>query len=94
MTVAGFVVAVVGLVLFALGYARARDPLRRYRDLRARDQNTARYRAWRGGPSSAAEEKTGASVAMEMLRRQARTWGAIAVAGVVLVVIGFVLASR
>jgi len=93
MSLVGYALAVVGVVLFALGYARAREPWRRYRALRAQDENASRYRAWRGGPSSAADEKTGASVAMALLRREARTWAAVAAVGVVLVVVGFVVAT-
>jgi len=87
----GYALVVAGVVLFALGYARARDPWRRYQGLKAQDDNSARYRAWRGGPASAAEEKTGASVAMALLRREARTWASVATIGVVLVVVGFIL---
>jgi hypothetical protein len=93
MTLVGYAVVAVGVVLFALGYARARGPWRRYQDLRAQDQNAARYRAWRGGPAGAGDEKTGASVAMAMLRREARIWALVATAGVALVVIGFILAA-
>ena len=93
MSLVGYALVVAGVVLFALGYARARDPWRRYRALRAQDENAARYRAWRGGASSAAEEKTGASVAMAMLRREARTWAAVATVGAGLVVVGFVVAA-
>lgn len=93
MSVLGYALVVAGVVLFALGYARARDPWRRYQALRAQDLNATRYRAWRGGPSSAAEGKTGASVAMAMLRREARTWAAVGTLGVGLVVVGFVVAT-
>jgi hypothetical protein len=79
----------VGIVLIVGGYLRAREPWRRYQALKAQDQNVARYEAWRGGPRS--DEKTGASVAMEMLRRQARTGAAIAVVGFVLVFVGFLV---
>lgn len=92
MSVLGYLLVGAGAVLFALGYARARNPWRRYQALRAQDENASRYRAWRGGPSSAAEEQTGASVAMQMLRREARTWAAVATVGIGLVVVGFVLA--
>lgn len=94
MTLVGYGIVALGVVLFALGYARVREPWGRYRELKARDENAARYRAWRGGPGSAADEKTGASVAMELLRRQARTWATVAVVGVALVIVGFILASR
>lgn len=93
MSLLGYGLVIAGVGLLALGYARARDPWRRYRALRAQDENAARYRAWRGGPTSAAEDKTGASVAMAMVRREARTWAAVAAAGVGLVVVGFIVAT-
>lgn len=93
MTFLGYALVAVGVVLFALGYARARTPWRRYRELQARDANAARYRAWRGGPGAAADEKTGASVAMALLRRQARRWATLAVVGVACIVGGFILAA-
>ena len=92
MSLAGYLLAAVGALLFAVGYARARDPWRRYRALRAQADNASRYRAWRGGPASAADEKTGASVAMQLLRRRARTWASVAIVGVGLVVAGFMIA--
>ena len=92
MNVVGVVLIAVGVALLALGYVRARGPWQRYRALKAQDENASRYRAWRGGPSSAADEKTGASVAMQILRRQVRTWAAVAAVGAGLVVVGLVLA--
>jgi hypothetical protein len=76
-----------GAVLIAIGYSRARGPWSRYQSLKAQDQNVARYEAWRGGVRD--DGTTGASVAMAILRRQARTAGLIAIAGVVLVFLGF-----
>ena len=93
MTVLGYALIVVGVVLVALGYARARSPWQRYRALKAQDENASRYRAWRGGPASAAEEKTGASVAMAMLRREVRTWAGVGAVGAGLAVVGLVLAA-
>lgn len=87
----GATLVAAGAALVALGFARARGPWRRYQALRAQDENTERYRAWRGGPSTAAHEKTGASVAMALLRRQARTWATVAFAGGAMVVVGFIL---
>ncbi len=78
-----------GAILIAIGYLRARDPWRRYQALKEQDRNVARYESWRGGVRS--DSKTGASVAMELLRRQARFGGAIALAGFVLVVLGFLI---
>jgi hypothetical protein len=77
----------VGIGLIAFGYIRAREPWRRYQALKAQDENVARYEAWRGGVRD--DSKTGASVAMEMLRRQARIGAGIAIVGVVLVFLGF-----
>jgi hypothetical protein len=78
-----------GAVLVALGYARARTPWSRYRMLKAQDDNIARYEAWRGGARD--DSKTGASVAMAVLRRQAQVAGLIAIAGLVLFFLGFVV---
>ena len=78
-----------GAVLIVLGTVRARAPYRRYMELKEQDANIARYEAWRGGVRS--DGKTGASVAMEVLRRQAQIGAGIVIAGIVLVVIGFVI---
>ena len=81
---------VVGIVLIAVGYSRAKGPWSRYQALREEDSNAARYNAWRGGvredPST-----TGASVAMAILRRQAQQWAGLAVVGFVLVFLGFLI---
>jgi hypothetical protein len=89
----GFALVGGGVALLALGNARALRPWHRNHVLKPQDENASRYRAWRGGPASAAEEKTGASVAMAMLRRQVRTWAAVAAVGAGLVVVGLVLAA-
>jgi hypothetical protein len=86
----GLGLVALGLVMFSVGVRRMSVPWRRYRALQEQDANAARYRAWRGGPPSAAEE-TGASVAMAMLRRRAQREGLIAVAGGVLVFLGFLV---
>jgi hypothetical protein len=83
----GFIV--IGALLIVFGTVRARDPYRRYMALKEQDANIARYEAWRGGLRS--DGKTGASVAMDILRRQAQIWAGVAIVGVVLVVIGFVI---
>lgn len=76
-----------GVALVAIGYARAKRPWARYQALKDQDANVARYESWRGGIRS--DGATGASVAMAVLRRQARIGGAIATGGVVLVFLGF-----
>ena len=78
-----------GVALIALGYLRAREPWRRYRALREEDANVARYEAWRGGLRDSGP--TGASVMMDVLRRQARNGAVIAGVGFVLVFAGFAL---
>lgn len=80
---------VAGVALIAIGYSRARGPWARYQALKEEDANIARYEAWRGGLRN--DETTGASIAMDILRRQARQAGAVAIVGFVLVVAGFVL---
>ena len=79
----------LGVALIAIGWQRARGPLARYQALKDQDANIARYEQWRGGPR--AEGRTGASVAMAVLRRQARVGGFLIGAGVVLVFLGFLL---
>lgn len=78
-----------GAVLVGVGLLRARVPWSRYRELRLQDENIARYEAWRGGIRD--DSKTGASVAMEILRRQARMGALVALFGAVLVVAGLVV---
>jgi hypothetical protein len=79
-----------GAALMWLGYARARGPWARYQDLKAQDANVARYDAWRGGLREDAG-RTGASVAMAILRRQVQIGVAIAVGGLVAIVAGFAI---
>lgn len=79
-----------GVLLIAVGLQRARGPWSRYQALREQDQNVARYEAWRGG-GLRDDGTTGASVAMAILRRQARNGALIALAGFVLVFAGFAL---
>jgi hypothetical protein len=78
---------IIGALLLAVGYTRARGPWARYQALKEQDANIARYDAWRGGVRDSGQ--TGASVAMQILRRQAQLGAATAVVGVVLIVAGF-----
>jgi hypothetical protein len=78
-----------GIVLVVVGYTRARGPWSRYQALKEEDANVARYEAWRGGLRDGGE--TGASIAMQVLRRQAQRAGLIALAGVVLIFLGFLI---
>ena len=89
MTLVNVVLWVAGVVLIAVGYRRAKGPWARYQALKEQDANASRYDAWRGGVRD--DGTTGASVAMEILRRQAQTGAAIAVVGFVLVFLGFLI---
>jgi len=89
MSPLGIALVGAGVILVAVGYLRAREPWRRYQALKEQDQNVARYEAWRGGLRDGG--KTGASVAMEILRKQARDGAIVAILGFVLVVAGFAL---
>jgi uncharacterized membrane protein len=82
---------VAGIALIIVGYVRAKAPWSRYQALREQDANAARYEAWRGGVRNIDRSTTGASVAMQILRRQAQIGGAIALAGFVLVFLGFLI---
>jgi hypothetical protein len=89
MSTAGLVVAGVGALVVAIGLLRARGPWTRYRALKSQEDNIARYEAWRGGLRDSGP--TGASVAIDMLRGELRVDGAIAVAGIVAIVVGLFL---
>ena len=81
---------VLGMVLIAAGYTRARGPWSRYQDLKAQEANLARYEGWRGtrlrddGPSAA-------SIMAQELRRKAQLAGLVAIAGFVLGFVGFAI---
>ena len=79
---------VVGVLLIAVGYNRARGPWRRYQALKEQEANIARYEGWRGthlrddGPSAA-------TIMAQELRRKAQIAVLVAVAGFVLIFVGF-----
>jgi hypothetical protein len=87
--IVGLALIAVGAVLIVVGVQRARGPWQRLQSLKEQDANIARYEAWRGG--SRPDGKTGASVAMEVLRRQVQMAGLIVIAGFVAVAAGFVI---
>ena len=89
MSLPALLLWVAGVVLIAIGYRQARGPWQRYRYLQEQDANVARYQAWRGGLRD--REPTGASVAMQVLRRQAQMGAALAIAGFALVLAGFAI---
>jgi hypothetical protein len=89
MSLINVVLWVGGVALVVLGYQRFRGPWSRYQALKEEDANAARYNAWRGGVRDTST--TGASVAMQILQRQARIGAGIAIAGLVLVFLGFLI---
>lgn len=89
MGVVNLVLWAAGIVLITGGYLRAKGPYARHQALKEQDANVARYEAWRGGARD--HSSTGASVAMQMLRRQAQVGAVIAAVGFALVFAGFAI---
>ena len=89
MGLLNLILIAIGVVSMAFGYSRARGPWARYQALKAQDANIARYESWRGGLRD--NSTTGASVAMEVLRRQARNGAILMAAGFAFVVLGFLV---
>jgi hypothetical protein len=89
MTAINIACWLLGIALVMIGYARARGPWSRYQALREQQANIDRYEAWRGGVRASDDGPTGASVAMAEFRRQAQLAGLIAIAGAVLIFLGF-----
>lgn len=85
----GIILILLGVVALAAGYARFRGPWARYQALKAQDANIARYESWRGGLRDSGT--TGASVAMEFLRKQVRDAVVVMAAGGAFVVLGLFL---
>ncbi len=89
MTLVSVVFWLLGISLVAFGYREAKGPWSRYQALKEQDAMEARYGAWRGGVRETGT--TGASVAMQILRRQARRGVIIAVVGFAMIFLGFFL---
>lgn len=82
----GIILMLLGVAGASAGYARFRRPWARYRALKEQEANITRYESWRGGVRDTGT--TGASVAMELARKQSREAGVIVAAGVALIVLG------
>ena len=82
---------VVGLLLLALGIWQVRQPLAHYRSLEATQANLRRYDDWRGGRLADDGGRTGADEMRDLLRNRVRLWAGVAIVGVVLIVVGFVV---
>jgi hypothetical protein len=91
MPILNLVLIGVGVLAMGIGYARARGPWQRYQSLKAQEANIARYESWRGGPRESGP--TGASVAMDLARKDARNGAILMAAGFGLTILGFLLGS-
>jgi hypothetical protein len=85
-----------GVVLMAVGAARARGPYGRWRSLKDTDENLRRYDQWRGGRDAGARDAgardvTGADVMRQELQRQVRLWLGVVLAGFFFVFLGFAI---
>ena len=80
-----------GLLLVALGLWQVRQPLAHYRSLEATQANLRRYDDWRGGRLADDAGRTGADEMRDLLRNRVRLWVAVTVAGIVLIVVGFIV---
>jgi hypothetical protein len=85
----GMVLILLGVAIASVGYLQFRRPWARYQALKAQDENIARYESWRGGLRDSGT--TGASVAMEILRAQARNAAIVTAAGVTIAILGLLL---
>jgi len=85
-----FILWLAGLALVILGLWRIRAPLAKAAELDQLAENARRYDSWRGNRATS-EGTTGADVMRQMLRRQAIIWTSVIIAGVVLLVAGFVV---
>jgi hypothetical protein len=85
----GIVVILCGIAATAAGYARFRGPWANLQALKAQQANIDRYESWRGGLRDSGT--TGASVAIEMLRRQVRNAQVVMAAGIAFVILGLLL---
>ena len=91
MSLVSIVFWLLGIAIVAAGYQRFRGPWARYQGLRDQQANIDRYEAWRGGLRSDEGGQTGASVAIELARRQAQQAGVVIAAGIAVFVLGFFL---
>lgn len=81
---------VAGIFLIALAAFNVRQPLARMQELDRLADNAQRYDSWRGGRRTAVDGgETGADVMRQLVRRQVLTWAGVAIAGAVLIVLGF-----
>lgn len=77
-----------GVAAIVVGWLRIRAPLARYRQLTESEANAARYDTWRGRPPIADAGPSAATEMARIMRQRAIAWGALIVAGIVLLLAG------
>lgn len=82
---------IAGVVLLLLGIWQVRQPLAHYRSLEATQANLRRYDDWRGGRMADDSGRTGADEMRDLLRNRVRLWVGVIIAGIVLLVAGFIV---
>ena len=93
MDIAALAVVAAGASRSCIGAVRIRAPLAMIRRLDQTEANLERYDAWRGKRTEVeADGPTGADEMKAYMRQRAILWGGLIVAGVVLVVVGLMLA--
>lgn len=80
-----------GILLLLLGIWQVRQPLAHYRSLEATQANLRRYDDWRGGRLADDSARTGADEMRDLLRKRIQLWSAVAIVGIVLIVVGFIV---
>ena len=93
MTV-NIVLWLVGIALAIIAVWRGRGPFGRMSELDRLADNAKRYESWRGGgnrTAAGAGERSGADEMRDVLRRQVYLWVAVGVAGVLLLIAGFLI---
>lgn len=90
--VLNLVLWIAGVALLGGGLYAIRRPAAKFRELRDTEQNLARYDSWRGGSRTAVDRgKSGADVMREQMRQKVRLWSLVIVAGIALIVAGFLI---
>jgi hypothetical protein len=83
---------IVGVTLILGGILAIRAPAARFRELRETEANLRRYDSWRGGRRGSMDQGvTGADVMLDQMRQRVRLLSVVIVAGIALVVVGFLL---
>jgi hypothetical protein len=89
MSLLGLLLIAAGLAAIVVGALRIRGPIATIRRLDETAANLERYTSWRGRDTSVeAEGPTGADEMRALMRQRAILWGALIVAGVVLIAAG------